>query len=238
MTDLKQLKEQQIAQHPYKFELHAHSNPASSCSELPPAELVERCKNAGAHGLVLTNHAIWWMKETPKDEWCAQYLKDYRETKETGERMGLQVILGFEIHFRDSNNDYLVFGFDESFIPTVYDWMDKTAKEFYDAFHGEDVLIIQAHPNRNNMVEMERDCVDGYEVFNLHPGHNSRVAFAARLHQRNGGIITGGTDFHHRGHEGSLLTCFAELPQDGKSLVRLLRSGDYLFLVGDEIILP
>lgn len=238
MTDLKQLKEQLITQHPYKFELHAHSNPASSCSELSPAELVERCKNAGAHGLVLTNHAIWWMKETPKDEWCAQYLKDYRETKEAGERMGLQIILGFEIHFMDSDNDYLVFGLDENFIPTVYDWMDKTAKEFYDAFHGEDVLIIQAHPNRNNMVEMERDCVDGYEVFNLHPGHNSRVAFAARLHQRNGGIITGGTDFHHRGHEGSLLTCFAELPQDGKSLVRLLRSGDYLFLIGDKIILP
>jgi histidinol phosphatase-like PHP family hydrolase len=238
MTDLKQLKEQLIAQHPYKFELHAHSNPASACSEFSPAELVERCKNAGAHGLVLTNHAIWWMKETPKEEWCAQYLKDYREAKEAGERMGLQIILGFEIHFSDSSNDYLVFGYDESFVPTVYDWMDKTAKEFYDAFSNEDALIIQAHPNRNNMVEMERDCVDGYEVFNLHPGHNSRVAFAARLHKKNGGIVTGGTDFHHRGHEGSLFTCFSTLPQDGKDLVRLLRNGDYLFLVGDQIILP
>lgn len=237
MSKLQGLKQQLMAEYPYPFELHAHSNPASGCSELSPAELVERCKAAGASGLVLTNHAVWWMKETPKEEWCAQYLKDYRETKEAGEHLGLNVILGFEIRFMDTENDYLVFGFDEQFIPTVYDWMDKTAKDFYDAFHSEDVLMIQAHPNRNNMVEMGRDCVDGYEVFNLHPGHNSRVAVASRLHQKNGGVITGGTDLHHPGHEGSLFTCFAEMPQNGKDLVRLLRSGDYVFITGDKVIL-
>ncbi len=237
MSKLQGLKQQLMAEYSYPFELHAHSNPASGCSELSPAELVERCKAAGARGLVLTNHAVWWMKETPKEEWCAQYLKDYRETKEAGEHLGLNVILGFEIRFMDTENDYLVFGFDEQFIPTVYDWMDKTAKDFYDAFHSEDVLMIQAHPNRNNMVEMGRDCVDGYEVFNFHPGHNSRVAVASRLHQKNGGVITGGTDLHHPGHEGSLFTCFAEMPQNGKDLVRLLRSGDYVFITGDKVIL-
>ncbi len=237
MSKMKELKQQLIAGYPYKFELHAHSNPASCCSELPPAELAERCKNAGASGLVLTNHAIWWMKETPKEEWCAQYLKDYRDAKEAGEKLGVAVLLGFEMRFMDSDNDYLVFGFEEDFIPTVYDWMDKTAKEFYNEFRGEDVLMIQAHPNRSNMVEMGRDCVDGYEVFNMHPGHNSRVAFASRLHQQNGGVVTGGTDFHHRGHEGSLFTCFAEMPKDEKNLVRLLRSGDYVFMIGDKVIL-
>lgn len=238
MSKIQELKHKLMAEYPYKFELHAHSKPASGCSDLSPAELVQRCKKAGADGLVLTNHAVWWMKETPKEEWCAQYLKDYRETQEAGAGLGLTVILGFEIHFSDSDNDYLVFGFDEDFIPTVYEWMEKTAREFYDTFHGDDVLIIQAHPNRNNMVQMERDCVDGYEVFNLHPGHNSRVAFAARLHQKNGGVVTGGTDFHHRGHEGSLFTCFAEAPQDGRHLVRLLKSGDYVFMTADKIIIP
>lgn len=237
MNNIQQLKEQLFAEYPYKFELHAHSNPASSCSDLSPTELVQRCKKAGATGLVLTNHAVWWMKEEPKEAWCAKYRKDYLDTKEAGKTQGPSVLLGFEIHFKDSENDYLVFGFDADFIPTVYDWMDKTAKEFYDAFHGEAMLMIQAHPNRNNMIEMGRDCVDGYEVFNLHPGHNSRVAFSSRLHQKQGGVITGGTDFHHRDHEGSLFTCFAELPQDEKHLVRLLRSGDYIFTTSDKIIL-
>ena len=237
MESLSAIKQQLIQRYHYKFELHAHSHPASGCSDLSPAELVERCKNAGADGLVLTNHAVWWMKETPKEEWCTQYLKDYLETKEAGEKLRLSVVLGFEVRFTDTDNDYLLFGLDENDIPAVYDWMDKTAKEFYNRFHSEDVLLIQAHPNRNNMVEMGRDCVDGYEVFNLHPGHNSRVAFAARLHAQNGGIVIGGTDFHHRGHEGSLFTCFAELPQDGKDLVRLLKSGDYIMRTSDKIIL-
>ena len=238
MSKIQELKQQLLAEYPYPFELHAHSNPASGCSELPPAELAERCKNAGADGIVLTNHAIWWMKETPKEEWCAQYLKDYREAKEAGEKLGVKVLLGFEIRFMDSENDYLVYGFDEDFIPTVYDWMDKTAQEFYDTFHSDDKLILQAHPDRNNMVEMDRSCVDGYEVFNLPPGHNSRVALAARLHQKNGGVAIGGTDFHHRGHEGCLFTCFAELPQDGKDLVRLLRSRNYILMTSDKVILP
>ena len=238
MDNLNVIKQQLAERYHCKFELHAHSHPASGCSELSPAELVERCKNAGAHGLVLTNHAVWWMKETPKDAWCAQYLKDYQDTKEAGEKLGITVILGFEIRFMDTDNDYLLFGFDESFIPTVYDWMDKTAKEFYEQFHSEDVLMIQAHPNRNNMVEISRECVDGYEVFNLHPGHNSRVALASRLHAKNGGIAVGGTDFHHRGHEGCLFTCFSEKPQNGKDLVRLLRSGDYVFMTANKVLIP
>lgn len=237
MSNIQELKQQLIAQYPYKFELHAHSNPASGCSDLPPAELVERCKNAGASGLVLANHAVWWMKNDPKEEWCARYLKDFRDTKAAGEKLGLAVILGFEIHFMDSDNDYLVFGFEEDFIPTIYDWMDKNAKEFYDTFRGEEMLMIQAHPNRDRMIEVGRDTVDGYEVFNLHPGHNSRVALTARLHAQNGGVITGGTDFHHRKHEGCLFTCFAECPQSGKDLVRLLRSGDYVFMTSDKVIL-
>ena len=51
-------------------------------------------------------------------------------------------------------------------------------------------------------------------------------------------VVTGGTDLHHRDHEGSLFTCFAEMPQNEKDLVRLLRSGDYVFMTADKIIIP
>ena len=34
MSELNQLKQKLISQYPYKFELHAHTNPASGCSEL------------------------------------------------------------------------------------------------------------------------------------------------------------------------------------------------------------
>lgn len=237
MSKLTALKQQLMADYPYKFELHAHSNPASGCSDLPPAELVERCKNAGAHGLVLTNHVVWWNREEDKEAWCARYLKDYLDTKAAGEQMGIKVLLGFEAHFPENSNDYLIFGPDESFIPEMYEHIGTSEREFYAACHSEDILILQAHPHRNNMEPVDPAYLDGYEVFNMHPGHNSRVAVAAQLHANHGGVITGGTDFHHRGHEGSLFTCFAEMPQDEKDLVRLLKSGDYVFMMQDKVIL-
>lgn len=237
MSHLADLKQQLAERYRYKFELHAHSHPASGCSDLSPAELVERCKNTGADGLVLTNHVVWWMREEEKEAWCERYLNDYLDTKEAGEKQGLKVLLGFEAHFPENNNDYLVFGPDESFIPKIYDYIGGSQQDFYTACHNDDTLILQAHPHRNNMEPVDPVYLDGYEVFNMHPGHNSRIAVAARLHATHGGVITGGTDLHHRGHEGSLFTCFAEMPEDEKSLVRLLRSGDYVFMTADKIIL-
>lgn len=238
MHSLTDLKRQLVDRYRHKLELHAHSHPASGCSDLSPAELVERCKNAGADGLVLTNHVVWWHREEEKESWCARYLNDYLETKAAGEKLGIKVLLGFEAHFPENNNDYLVFGPDESFIPRMYDYIGGSQQEFYAACHNNDTLILQAHPHRNNMEPVGPAYLDGYEVFNLHPGHNSRIAVAAKLHATCGGVITGGTDLHHRGHEGSLLTCFAEMPENEKDLVRLLRSGDYVFMTADKVILP
>ena len=237
MDTIAAIKQALTEKYCYKFEMHAHSNPASGCSDIPPAELVERCKNAGAHGLVLTNHVVWWNREEDKEAWCARYLEDYLDTKAAGEQMGIKVLLGFEAHFPENSNDYLIFGPDESFIPEMYEHIGTSEQEFYTACHGEDMLILQAHPHRNNMEPVDPAYLDGYEVFNMHPGHNSRVAVAAQLHATHGGVITGGTDFHHRGHEGSLFTCFAEMPQDEQHLVRLLKSGDYVFMMQDKVIL-
>ena len=209
-------------------------------SKMCAEDIVKRYKELGYKGLCITDHVSvlqFSRHGGTYEEQVEKYLSGYRAAKKF-EDENFHIILGMEIRFLENDNDYLVYGFDEDFIPTVYDWMDKTAQEFYDTFHSDDRLILQAHPGRNNMVEMDRSCVDGYEVFNLHPGHNSRVALAARLHQKNGGVAIGGTDFHHRGHEGCLFTCFAELPQDSKDLVRLLRSGDYIMMAADKVIFP
>ena len=237
LSKLQNLKQQLQAEYPYKFELHAHSSPASGCSDLPPAELVERCKNAGAHGLVLTNHIGWWMRAEEKELFCKRYLQDYLDTKEAGDKLGIKVLFGFEARFPENENDYLIFGFDTNFIPDMYEHVGTSEQEFFTACHSEDVLILQAHPFRKNMVPVDPTYLDGYEVFNLHPGHNSRVAVASKLHAQHGGVITGGTDLHHRDHEGSLFTCFSQMPEDEKALVHLLRSGDYVFMTADKVIL-
>ena len=54
--DLKQLKAQLSEEYRYRIELHAHTNPASGCSDVTPQEMVEIYHTLGYDGIVITNH--------------------------------------------------------------------------------------------------------------------------------------------------------------------------------------
>jgi len=239
MPTARNIKEQLLETYPYRFELHAHTCPVSSCSEITAKELVRRYAALGAHGVVVTNHAIRSLiGDIGYEEWSELYLRDFFEAREQGEKQGVKVLLGMEIRFPQNNNDYLIYGIDEDFLPIAWEYMTTDLHKFYTDCHAPDRLILQAHPFRNGMEPVAPADLDGYEVFNMHPNHNSRVSVAATLHREQGGVIIGGTDFHHPGQEGRLFTCFREMPQDSKDLVRLLRGGDYIFTIEDKVILP
>lgn len=232
------LKEQLLQSHPFRIELHAHTNPVSGCSELPPDELIRRCRDVGANGVVVTNHALPDDHNIPCRAWVDHYLADYHRTQEAGEQMGVKVYLGLEMRFPGSYNDYLVYGADEAFVETAWEYLATDLHTFYTACKADNRLIVQAHPFRDGLTRADAADLDGIEVFNMHPGHNSRVTLAAKLQQTVGGVVTGGTDLHHRGHEGQLLTCFRELPEDSFALAKALKAGDYIFAAGNAVILP
>ena len=105
-----------------------------------------------------------------------------------------------------------------------------------------DSLFIQAHPLRNGCELVDTDLLDGIETLNLHPGHNGQVGRAVRIADKaNLKVTTIGSDFHHknRDHEAvsALRTRF--LPKDSFQLVEILKSGDYIFEIGENaLILP
>ena len=83
------------------------------------------------------------------------------------------------------------------------------------------------------------ELLDGAETFNLHPGHNSRIGIAVRYAAENGlKITTAGSDFHHpdRGHEAVSALRTKDLPKDSFHLAKILKSGDYIFEVGENNI--
>ncbi len=239
MTDTISSAEALLSVYRYKIELHAHSFPASNCSELSPRELLTRLKNENYDAVVLTNHFndhgyyIW------EADPVGAYLKDYSEAKEIGAELGITVLLGAEFRFKENNNDYLVFGIDEAFLRTAVTEFALTAKQFYEKYHREDILFLQAHPFRKGMVPTDPDYLDGIEAYNMHPGHNSGVTKAARYAtRRNFPVITVGTDLHHPGHEGSAALRAKTLPKTEGELVALLRSRDYLFEIGGHPLFP
>ena len=231
---------QQAADYGYKLELHAHTTPPSGCSDITPRRLVEQYTQLGFAGVVLTNHFTNFLPQDACPQTiCDAYLRDYYEARCEGEKRGLKVYLGMEVRFPEYANDYLVYGICEQDVKEVYSYIHSDYITFYKAFKNGRNVILQAHPFRDNLVLQEAAYLDGIEVFNVHPNHNSRVALANRVAAAHPGWIrTCGTDYHHEGHEGLGATRSRWLPEDSYDIARLLQSGDYLFDVAGSLIVP
>lgn len=228
-----------ISEYKYKTELHAHSYPCSSCSQIPPEELVRIYSTLGYTSVVISNHFNEGMRfYGDKQRAVDTYFLDFDTACEYGEKYGINVILGCEIRFTENANDYLLFGIDRNFLYDAYDKINSTIAEFSKWFRNDRHLLIQAHPFRNNMTEVDSTLLDGIETFNMHPGHNSRIAFAAKYAAKNNLIATCGTDYHHPTHEGMTALLTREPITSSEQLERVLRSRDYLFAVAEHIILP
>ena len=228
-----------IEHYRFKTELHLHTSPASSCSDIPPQQAVDIYKELGYDSIVVCNHFSPGMPFREDKQKCLDnYLADYDKTVEAGLKCGLNVILGCEIRFTENVNDYLLFGIEKTTLDFAYDYIEKGIEAFSRDFRSASQLIVQAHPFRNNMNRIDPGLLDGMETFNMHPNHKSRVALAAKYAREHGLIPTAGTDFHHLGHEGicSLLTK-SEL-KTSHDIVDVLKSGDYLFEIGGSIVLP
>ncbi len=243
MDTAKNIKQQLTKEYKYRIELHAHTSPASPCSEVSPEELAKTYHELGYDGVVVTNHFVKWIfREQTKEEALDGYLKDYEDTCIAAEKYGLKVYLGAEVRFEDHLNDYLIYGVNREILSDCYDYFDKGVEAFRREVALDKSIFLQAHPFRRDMVRVNPELLDGIEVFNMHPGHNSAVGIAAKYARDNNfSIITAGSDYHHknRNHEGVSALRTKYLPEDGFELAKLLQSGDYLFEIGGEsIIVP
>ena len=106
-------------QYKYKTELHTHTFPVSACADIIAEDVVRIYAEAGADSLVITNHINGAMKSAD------YYLSDYYKAAEAGVKYGVNVILGVEICFVGSKNDYLVYGVEENEIEKMIKLVTK-----------------------------------------------------------------------------------------------------------------
>jgi len=221
----------------YKTELHAHTSPVSGCSDILPEDLIRIYKESGYDSIVVTNHFI---TTTLKGETCEEkvkwYLEDYYKCCEEGSRLGLNVILGAELRFTENNNDYLIFGICPEELADIYELLPYGIDNFYKEYKNDKNIIIQAHPMRDGMQSVNPKSLDGIEVFNMHPNHNSRIGLAAKYACENGMIATCGSDFHHLGQD-SLCAVLTKKPlKNSYDVAKALKSGKYSMSVSDFLI--
>ena len=238
---LREIKETLAKTYPYRVELHAHTNPASPCGKATPEELVQLYLDAGFDGVVITNHFSHASHgDLSREAFVEKQMADYESACKAAQGTKLKIYLGVEARFDEDNNDYLLYGVDREILGKIYDYLGKGLAAFRAEVKLPGSVLIQAHPFRDGCVPAEGKLLDGVEVFNMHPGHNPRSALAALYAKENNIPLTvAGTDFHHikPGYIASAALCCRELPEDTFALAKLLRSGDYVFKIGDQFIL-
>lgn len=226
-----------LTDYPYTAELHAHTNPASFCGDFPANEVVDFYCAAGVNTLAITNHfnsdlTIGNLKENIK-----YYLEDYHLAKETAKN-SINIILGIEIRFDGSNNDYLVFGIEEDALPFYAELTPYGIENFYKQAKNDRNVIIQAHPFRNGVTRAPIDSIDGIEAYNLHPNHNQRNALAVQHAKKNNLLVTGGSDFHHINHHALCLMRTKKELKNSFDVAAAIKSKDVVFDCSGSIIIP
>ncbi len=237
--DLKTIKQQIEKEYKYRIELHAHTTPTSLCSEITPKEMVDIYKELGYDAVVITNHFSFHETELERDEYINFFMNDFLETEKYGKEKGMKVYLGAEIRFTENYNDYLVFGITKEMLGEIYDLLPYGIENFREKYSMPESLLIHAHPKRKSATPIEPHLVDGIEVFNMHPGHNSGIGLAALQAKKEGHkIVTAGSDFHHhnRQHEGLGAIRTKYIPKDNFELAKLLKSGDYAIEIARDMI--
>ncbi len=243
------IKSQLKADYKYKIEAHAHTSPVSPCSEATPKEVVRIYKELGYDAICITNHFFLWLFEhqdiyqnLTKEEKIDRYLADFYEAKLEGDKLKINVILGAELRFIESENDYLIYGVDRDDLLEIYDHLGGTVENFRKNLNLPNSVFIQAHPFRSPSTPADASLLDGIETFNLHINQNSKIPLAVRYAKENDVNITlSGSDFHHpgTGNEGATALLSKTLPCDTFEFTEILKSCDYLFEIGGHtIVLP
>ncbi len=138
-----------------------------------------------------------------------------------------------EIRFLESNNDYLVFGIDEAFLVENKNLHEVGLQRFRGIIQGSNIRIYQAHPFRDKMERVNPKLLDGVEVFNGNPRHNSRNHLARSYAQEHSLGMIAGSDSHQTGDVGRSGIISPRPICTISEFVDLLAGGDALELILD-----
>ena len=203
----------------FLFDPHTHTAETSKCGHLPAAEVVDRYVRNGFSGLVVTDHLHpEYLSRIDKDhDWnkvMDHYLSGYHASRKRGDEVGFQVILGAELRFPENDNDYLVYGIDEDWLRSNPYVCCMSAREFWQKFHDQ-VLIIHAHPYRDGNTVVFEDAVHGTEIINGNPRHDNHNDLALELARRHPDFFRlAGSDTHQAGDEARAGVLLPEKPAD------------------------
>lgn len=214
----------------YKYEIHAHTKNTSWCGQLDAEELVKKYKKAGYSGIVITDHyspMTFHISEFfNKKKAIDHFLSGYRKAKEY-ETEDFSVLLGVELRFYATVNDYLIYGVNEELLYKLPFLLPLYIKKASKLFREKGCIFIQAHPFRKYIRRANPKHLDGVEVFNAKSTKEENDNSLKWTEENNIKIHTSGSDCHRESGVG-LGGIITEKPiKTNEDLLRILKSGNY-----------
>lgn len=192
----------------YQFETHCHTAEVSPCGVLTAAEIISGLKKAGYMGTFITDHfysRFFERRDIKRLSWSEQanlYLAGYRAAKKLGDEAGVKVLLGLEVMPEGSPYEFLVYGPCEQFIIENGPFYRLPVPELRRLMQENGFLMFQAHPYRYGRTPEDPSMLDGVEIVNSQPRHESRNKLALEFAFEHGLMIIAGGDVHMQGDIG------------------------------------
>ena len=184
----------------HKLDTHVHTSETSPCGKVSASELVHLYERSGYTGIVITDHYyVDLFDRLGRKSWEEKVevlLQGYRNASKEADKLKLRVILGMEITFNESPNDYLVYGIDEDFLKNNPELYKLGLAEFKRLAEKNSLLVFQAHPFRIMLTRADPKHLDGVEIYNGNPRHDSMNHLAYSFALKHNLKMLSGSDFH------------------------------------------
>jgi len=181
-----------------------HTSESSGCGTSTAAEQVRAYKKRGYQGIIITDHFINGYSTCPRhhriswEEKMVYVVSGYQSAKKEGDRLGLDVFLGWEFTIRGS--DFLTYGLDWDFLINHPDLHKLDIQEYSTLVRENGGFLAQAHPYRDaayiqHKLPVDPQYVDAIEVYNLTDANstNKKALTFAEKHNLPG---QAGSDSH------------------------------------------
>ena len=154
----------------YLYETHMHTRESSACGRSTGAEAARAHKAGGYAGIIITDHFYHGNtrvdRSLPWTAWVTHFCAGYRNAKQEGDRLGLQVFFGWEAGY--DGTEFLVYGLDEPWLAAHPEIRDATVEEQYRLVKTSGGMVVHAHPFRDEFyipeIRLYPDLVDRKSV--------------------------------------------------------------------------
>lgn len=183
------------------LEAHAHTKEVSPCGRIPAAMLIDALASHGYGAVVITDHYEPGTRQAAGAR--DAFLDGWRTARAAGEEKGVVVLPGMEIRFKDRPEDYLVYGMEEADFAALPDnACEAGLSEFHVLARERGWLVYQAHPFRPKQLPANPAFLEGMEVFNGNPRHESQNRMAGKYAMLHNLRTIAGSDVHRPGDVG------------------------------------